>query len=149
MKQLSAQPATPANAAFAAWLCTGWRLWLLIAAVSLLVYGPALGGDFLWDDQPGHVTRPELPSLEGLRRIWFEMGATQQYYPVLHSAFWIEHRLWGDAVAGYHLINVLLHVTAACLFAALLRRLAVPGATLAAWLFALHPVCVESIAWIA
>src|SRR6185295_3531637 len=125
----------------------GW-LWLALAVITFVVYHPALHGDFIWDDQPGHVTRPELQSRAGLSRIWFEIGATQQYYPVLHSAFWLEHRLWGDATLGYHLINVLLHATAACLFGTILRRLKIPGAGLAAWVFALHPVCVESVAWI-
>jgi tetratricopeptide (TPR) repeat protein len=128
-----------------------WRtsvMCLLILSVTLLVYGRSLGGDFLWDDRPGHVTRPELRSLEGLGRIWFEPGATQQYYPLLHSAFWLEHRLWGDSPAGYRILNLLLHATAACLAGVLLRRLAVPGAWLGALLFALHPVGVESVAWI-
>lgn len=119
----------------------------LLALAALAVYWPALKGDFLWDDA-GHVTNPALQSWSGLWRIWFEVGATQQYYPLLHSAFWFEHQLWGDAVAGYHLVNVLQHATAACLFGLVLRRLAVPGAWLAAWLFLLHPVCVESVAWI-
>ena len=120
----------------------------LVFLATLLTYWPALGAGFIWDDQPGHVTRPELRSFEGLVRIWTEPGATQQYYPLLHSAFWFEHRLWGDAPFGYHLVNVLLHASAACLFAALLLRLAVPGAALAALLFALHPVGVESVAWV-
>ncbi|MEN6459278.1 MAG: tetratricopeptide repeat protein [Thermoguttaceae bacterium] len=123
---------------------------LLAAALTLAVvaaYWPALHGGFLWDDD-GHVTRPGLRSWEGLYRIWYEPGATQQYYPVLHTAFWIEHRLWGNAVLGYHLINVLLHATAALLVALVLRRLKVPGAMLAAAIFALHPVHVESVAWI-
>lgn len=120
----------------------------LIFGATLLAYYPALQAGFIWDDQPGHVTRPELRSLAGLGRIWFEIGATQQYYPVLHSAFWLEHRLWGDSPAGYHLVNILLHATAACLVGGILRRLAVPGAWLAAGLFALHPVGVESVAWI-
>ena len=128
-----------------------WRtslLCVLIFAVTLLVYGRSLSGDFLWDDRPGHVTRPELRSVEGLRRIWFEPGATQQYYPLLHSAFWTEHQLWGDSPAGYRVLNLILHATAACLVGVLLRRLAVPGAWFAALLFALHPVAVESVAWI-
>jgi len=120
---------------------------LLLFGLTLLAYLPALRGGFLWDDD-AHVTRPDLQSLAGLGRIWFDVGATQQYYPLLHSAFWIEHRLWGDAPLGYHLLNILLHATAACLLGALLRRLAVPGAWLAAFLFALHPVAVESVAWI-
>jgi len=76
------------------------------------------------------------------------MGATQQYYPLLHTAFWVEHRWWGDAVAGYHLTNILLHAAAACLVMAVVRRLALPGALWAGLLFALHPVAVESVAWI-
>ncbi len=124
----------------------GWYCALLFS-VALFAYGPALGGGFIWDDD-GHVTRPDLRSLHGLMRIWFEVGATQQYYPVLHSAFWVEHLFWGDATLGYHLVNVLLHATAACLFVLLLRRLAVRGAWLAGLLFVLHPVCVESVAWV-
>lgn len=123
-------------------------VWFGVILVAVLVaYGPALRGDFLWDDA-GHVTHPELHSLSGLFRIWFEPGVTQQYYPLLHSAFWLEHRLWGDAPAGYHLVNVLWHSVSACLLLVLLRRLALPGATLAGLIFALHPVCVESVAWI-
>ncbi len=119
----------------------------LIFVVTLLAYLPALNGGFIWDDA-GHVTRPDLRSLAGLGRIWFEIGATQQYYPLLHSVFWLEHLFWGDSTLGYHLFNVLLHASTACLFGVLLRRLAVPGAWFAALLFALHPVCVESVAWI-
>jgi protein O-mannosyl-transferase len=74
------------------------------------------------------VTAPALRSLSGLGRIWFELGATEQYYPVLHSAFWVEHKLWGDATTGYHLANVLLHATSECLLAAILQRLAIRGA---------------------
>jgi tetratricopeptide (TPR) repeat protein len=116
---------------------------------ALIAYWPVLRGGFIWDDD-AHVTKPVLRSLHGLWRIWFEMGATQQYYPVLHSAFWVEHRLWGDAPLGYHLLNVVLHATAACLFGLILRRFwkRDGAAWLAAFLFALHPVGVESVAWI-
>jgi tetratricopeptide (TPR) repeat protein len=120
---------------------------VLIGLAVLIAYLPALRGGFIWDDN-GHVTRADLQSFAGLFRIWFEVGATQQYYPLLHSAFWLEHRLWGDAAVGYHLTNVFLHIAAACLLGRVLTRLAVPGAWLAAALFALHPVCVESVAWI-
>jgi len=165
-------PVAPARSDPAAWTA-GW-ICALIFLVTLLAYWPALSGGFIWDDN-GHVTRTDLRDFTGLFRIWFELGATQQYYPVLHSAFWLEHVLWGDSTLGYHLLNVLLHATAACLFGALLRRLfegkASPSAGLrafdpgtmaagherrrdagvawfAALLFALHPVCVESVAWI-
>jgi tetratricopeptide (TPR) repeat protein len=115
--------------------------------VTLAAYQQVYRAGFVWDDD-AHVTRAALRSLHGLWRIWFEPGATQQYYPVLHSAFWLEHRAWGDAAAGYHLANVLMHAAAACLLFRVLVRLAVPGAFMGAALFAVHPVAVESVAWI-
>lgn len=135
-----------------------------ILAAVLACYWPALHGAVLWDD-PAHLTSRELRSWAGLGRIWFELGATQQYYPVVHTAFWIEYRLWGNSVLGYHLINVFLHAASCCLLALILRRLWAPkhlaaGGVVASqgfrpgweWLAALflavHPVCVESVAWI-
>ena len=126
------------------------REWLLAVALLvavLLAYQPVWQGGLLWDDD-AHVTRPELRSWQGLGRIWCNVEATLQYYPLLHSAFWFEHRLWGDALLGYHLLNMVLHAMSAFLVALILRRLAVPGAYLAAAIFALHPVHVESVAWI-
>ena len=102
---------------------------LLFGSV-LLAYFPALHGGLIIDDS-AHITGARMQSVDGLRRIWFEVGATQQYYPLLHTAFWVEHRLWGDAVVGYHLMNILLHAAAACLVVAMVRRLALPGAWLA------------------
>jgi len=121
--------------------------WLAIFGAALAAYWPALRGGMLWDDA-SHVTAPALRSVHGLWRIWFSLGATQQYYPLLHSAFWIEHRLWGDAVLGYHLANLAQHAFAACLVVLIVRRLELPGAWLAGMVFALHPVCVEAVAWI-
>jgi protein O-mannosyl-transferase len=118
-----------------------------LVAVVFVCYLPSLRGGFVWDDD-GHVTRAELRSLEGLGRIWFDVGATQQYYPVLHSAFWLEHQLWGDAPLGYRLMNILGHAGVAWLFGLLLLRLRAPGAWVAAFLFAVHPICVETVAWV-
>jgi tetratricopeptide (TPR) repeat protein len=118
-----------------------------IVAATTIAYWPALSGRQIWDDNE-HVTRPELQSAEGLYRIWFDLGATQQYYPLLHSAFWLEHKLWGDSTLGYHLANLLEHLTATCFVYFILTRLRAPGALLAAAVFALHPVNVESVAWI-
>jgi tetratricopeptide (TPR) repeat protein len=129
-------------------LGTTLGLGALLVLLTLLVYWPALHGGLIVDDRD-HITRPEWQSLAGLGRIWFEIGITSQYFPLLHTAFWLEHQLWGDAVFGYHLINVLQHATSALLVVAVLRRLAVPGAWLAGFIFALHPVAVESVAWIA
>ena len=118
----------------------------LLAAI-LFVYHPAWSGGFLWDDA-AHVTRADLRSWQGLWRIWFDPGATQQHYPAVHSAFWLQQRLWGNNPTGYHFVTLILHFGAAVLVALNLRRLAVSGAYLAAAVFALHPVHVESVAWI-
>jgi tetratricopeptide (TPR) repeat protein len=119
----------------------------LLTGATFAAYVPALRGGLLWDDD-GHVTSRALEPVSGLWRIWFEPGATQQYYPLLHSAFWLEHRLWGGATAAYHLTNAGLHALAACLVVLLMRRLKLPGAWLGGLLFALHPLCVEAVAWI-
>lgn len=130
------------------WFCAA------VFAAAILAYWPALPGGRLWDDD-ALITRTELVSLHGLHRIWTDLGATEQYYPLLFSAFWVEHRLWGDSTLGYHLLNVLLHAASACLLALVLlevRRDEAGRFRLAPWfaafLFALHPVCVESVAWI-
>jgi tetratricopeptide (TPR) repeat protein len=117
---------------------------LLVA--TLLAYQPAWHGTEVWDDD-GHLTQRELRTTEGLRRIWIEPGATQQYYPLVHSAFWLQHRLWGNSTTGYHIVNIVLHALSAFLVFLILTRLNVPGAALAAVIFALHPVHVESVAW--
>ncbi|MDO8543845.1 MAG: tetratricopeptide repeat protein [Opitutaceae bacterium] len=126
-----------------------WTAGLAIAIAGILVavYARVIDGGFVWDDN-AHVTRPALRSIAGLGRIWFEPGATQQYYPLLHSTFWLEHRLWGDSTALYHLANLAQHGCAALLFAVALRQLGVRGAAWGGLLFAVHPVHVESVAWI-
>ena len=124
-----------------------WLAFLLLAAAAFIAYQRVWHAGFVWDDD-AHVIRPELRSLHGLGRIWAEPGATQQYYPVLSTAFWLESHMWGYSALGYHLANVMLHAAVACLLYRALRRLSVPGAFLAACAFALHPVCVESVAWV-
>jgi Flp pilus assembly protein TadD len=125
----------------------GWTFFAAIGLALAVTYAHVGSAGFIWDDN-FHVTRPALRGLQGLWRTWFEPGATEQYYPILHSAFWIEHRLWGDGPLGYHALNILLHALAAFLLYRVLLRLAVPGARLAALVFALHPVCVETVAWV-
>src|SRR5438034_5358142 len=119
---------------------------LILAMVTMLAYQPAWHGGLLWDDG-ANMTRPELRSLDGLRRIWFEPRATQQYYPLLHSSFWLHQKLFGDS--RYHLVNLLLHIGCFVLVLKILRLLRIPGAELAIIVFALHPVNVETVAWIA
>jgi tetratricopeptide (TPR) repeat protein len=120
----------------------------VILLAVLLAYLPALGAGFVWDDDWYVTKNPHLLTAGGLGRIWFEIGATVQYYPLVFTSFWIEHHLWGLSAAGYHLTNVCLHALNALLLWIVLRRLAVPGAWLAAALFAVHPIHVESVAWI-
>jgi protein O-mannosyl-transferase len=123
-----------------------WLFALGLLLLTLAVYLPAWNGGLLWDDN-FHLTRPDLRSWTGLGLIWTKVGTTLQYYPLLHSVFWVEQRIWGDATLGYHLVTILMHVGTALLFALVLRRLKVPGAWLAAAIFALHPVQAESVAW--
>lgn len=130
------------------WSRRDWLLSAFLVGATVLAYLPALQGGFIWNDSD-YVTQAALQSWSGLRRIWFEVGATEQYYPLLHSTFWVQHRLWGDSALGHHLVNVLLHAANAVLLAVVLQRLNLRGAWLAAFLFALHPICVESAAWIA
>jgi protein O-mannosyl-transferase len=129
------------------WWRQDWLVALLLLILTTLAYFPALNGTPIWDDD-AHITRPELRSWDGLAKIWTQPGSTQQYYPLVHTFFWIEYHLWGDAPLGYHLVNVILHCISAFLLLKILRRLEIPGAWLAAAIFALHPVQVESVAWI-
>ena len=122
--------------------------WVALLLLVIVAYLPALRGQFIWDDD-FHVVKCEpLRTLAGLGRIWFEPGATQQYYPLTWTSFWIDFHLWHLHPFGYHAENILLHGINAILVWRVLRRLDVPGAWLGAALFALHPVCVESVAWI-
>ena len=114
-----------------AWWDRDWFFGLILLLALVLVYQPVWSAGFIWDDD-AHVTRLDLRSWGGLERIWFELGATQQYYPFVHSIFWLEHGLWSDWPLGYHLANVFLHAISALLLLKILRRLSVPGAWLAA-----------------
>lgn len=120
----------------------------LLVVLTGLAHAPAYGAAFVWDDDQYVTENAALGSLDGLRRIWLEPRATPQYYPLVHTTFWVEHALWGLEPAGYHAVNVVLHAGAALLLWALLARLGLPGAWLAAVAFALHPVAVESVAWV-
>lgn len=127
------------------------RTALFAAALVLLAFaahGVSIGNEWIWDDD-AYVTHNEtLRSPEGLGRIWTDRHATPQYYPLVHTSFWVERRLWGEAPAGYHLDNVLLHALASVLLWRLLVALRMRGAWLGAALFCVHPVTVESVAWV-
>ena len=128
------------------------RTWLapalLLVGLTAGAYIPAMNGGFIWDDDDYVQDNLTLRSLAGLGQIWFQPGATRQYYPLVHTTYWLEYRLWGLDPTGYHVVNVIMHALSAVLVWRLLIRLSVPGAWAAAALFALHPVHVESVAWI-
>ena len=120
---------------------------LLLVAVVALAYLPAWRGGFLWDDDAYITANDALRSAGGLRDIWFQPGATCQYYPLSFTVFWIGYHLWGLNPLGYHLQNLLLHGLVSVLLWQVLKRLEVRAAWLAGALFALHPVNVMSVAW--
>jgi Tfp pilus assembly protein PilF len=122
--------------------------YLALAAIAVAIYWPALQGEFLWDDTDWIVNNEALRSWSGLWRIWFEPGAVIQYYPLCYTSWWLDYQFWGLSPTALHLENVLLHAGNALLFGSLLRRLGLPGASLAALVFVVHPVHVESVAWI-
>jgi protein O-mannosyl-transferase len=117
-------------------------------AVILIVYIPVLRtGGFIWDD-PQYITgNPLLRTWPGLLAIWIHPSALPQYYPLVHTTFWIEYHLVGLHPLLYHVDNILLHAVAAILLWRALARLGVPAPWLAAAIFAVHPVQVESVAW--
>ena len=121
---------------------------LLLVGLTAGAYIPAMNGGFVWDDDDYVQDNLTLRSLAGLGQIWFQPGATRQYYPLVHTTYWLEYRAWGLNPTGYHVVNVIMHALSAVLVWRLLIRLRVPGAWAAAALFALHPVHVESVAWI-
>ncbi len=124
-------------------------LWAgLIVLLTLLAYIPAMRGGYIWDDNAHITDNAALRSSDGLAKIWFAPKVLPQYYPLVHTTFWVEYHLWQLHPFGYHLVNVLLHAFNAILLLLVLRHLRVPGAWLAAAVFALHPVQVESVAWI-
>jgi tetratricopeptide (TPR) repeat protein len=121
---------------------------LALAAVTIFAYRPAWNGGFLWDDDVYITNNGLLTAPDGLRRIWFSLDSPSQYFPLVYTTFRIEHAVWGLDPTGYHWLNLLLHVGNALLVWLVLARLKVPGAWLAGAIFALHPVQVESVAWI-
>jgi protein O-mannosyl-transferase len=131
------------------WWQRGWLPIVLVAGATFWAYGPCLSGELLWDDDAWTVKLAGLfESFSGLGTMWRHVTVLQQYYPLTGTTFWLDYQLWGFWTPAYHVENVLLHLLNALLFWRLLRRLAVPGAGLAAAIFALHPLMVESAGWI-
>lgn len=131
-----------------AWGGKEWLPGLLLIGAVLLAYMRVWHAGFIWDDDIYVTQNRLLTAPDGLWRIWFTFDSPSQYFPLTYTTFRLEHALWGFAPMGYHLVNLLLHGVNAVLLWRLLARLQIPGAWLAAAIFALHPVQVESVAWV-
>lgn len=119
---------------------------LLLVAAIVAAYAHTLRGDFLWDDDLHITANPTIVGPLGLKEIW--TSARANYFPLVLTNFKLQHALWGLDPFGYRVVTLGFHVGAALLLWAVLRQLRIPGAWLGAALWALHPVQVESVAWI-
>ena len=142
----------PADNPSPLWLRRDLLIAFALLAGLILTYLPALTGGFLWDDDAYISDNHTLLTAAGLRAIWVDPSATSnththQYYPLTFTAFWTIHHLFGLTPLAYHVVTLLLHATAAILFWKFLQSLRLPGALLAAALFAFHPLNVMSVAW--
>ena len=120
----------------------------LIVIAGFLVYLPCLNGPFAMDDDLLVSDNSLVQSQDGLHRFWCTTESLE-YYPLTYSIFWMEWRLWGTSPGGYHVTSLILQILESLLIWIILRKLSIPGAFLAALIFAVHPVNVESVAWIA
>jgi Tfp pilus assembly protein PilF len=127
-----------------------WLSGAALVLLTLVAYFPLIRAGFIWDDDYYVFKNVLLRSADGLWEIWAHPfhPRTPQYYPLTFTTFWIEYHLWGVRPLGYHVVNVALHALNALVLWRLLRKLQVPGAYLAAAVFALHPINVESVAWV-
>jgi tetratricopeptide (TPR) repeat protein len=119
----------------------------LIVALVIFIYWPAINGGFVLDDEGLLTEYPIFRVPDGLYRIWFTTDAPD-YWPLTYTGFWVEWHLFEKHTTGYHIVNLTLHIAASLLLWRILRKLKIPGAYLAALLFAVHPVNVQSVAWI-
>jgi len=123
-----------------------WLLGLILVVAVIATYSPVWHAGFIWDDDLLVTANPVIIGPLGLKEIWTTSAA--DICPLTLTTFWVEHALWGLAPLPYHLVNVLLHAACAVLLWRVLLGLRIPGAWLGSALWALHPLQVESVAWI-
>ena len=145
--QLFARSSSPGAAAVSSrlWACAG--VVLLVALVGVLYY-PSFDGGFVFDDDHYLAENPSIHASDGLWRFWFAPERAA-YSPLTYSVFWVEWRCFATNPTGYHVVNIFLHIVDCLLLWLVFREMRLPGAYFAALLFAVHPVNVESVAWIA
>lgn len=120
----------------------------MLVVLVALAFAPSFRAQYIWDDDEWLLDNQDVRSPEGLERIWLKPGEGPHYYPLTFSSFWTEYHLWGYEPLGYHAVNVLLHALNAVLVWQVLKKLGLRAAWFGAALFALHPVQVESVAWV-
>ena len=120
---------------------------VVILLASLWIYSPVFDGDWLWDDDYLITANPVVQSPDGLASFWVE-PKTADYFPLTMSLLWLMWKWFGMDSTGYHVVSVLLHALGACLVWALLKTIGLRGAWLAGLIFAVHPIAVESVAWV-
>ena len=127
---------------------TGSTGGVVLVVLVLICYAITTQFGYIWDDDAYVFNNPLLKTFEGLSRIWTEPGMTPQYYPVTFTSFWLEVQTIGLNAKLSHVINMALHAGSVLILWQILRKLTVPGAWLAAAVFAVHPINVETVAWI-
>jgi len=128
------------------WFRRDWVWGLILILFVILAYTPIWHAGFIWDDDAMLTGNPCIVGPLGLKEIWTTRAA--DICPLVLTTFWVEHAEWGLEPLPYHLVNLLMHGACAVLLWRVLRSLRVQGAWLGAALWALHPVAVESVAWI-
>ncbi len=118
-----------------------------LTVVVFAIYGKSLNGEFIFDDDLMLTGNRLIKSPDGIARFWFTTDQPD-YTPLTSSVLWVEWHLWGTTTTGYRIVNLILHIGAALMVWRILVRLSIPGGYLAALIYAIHPVCVESVAWI-
>ena len=121
---------------------------VIIIALGLWIYWPAIHGDWLWDDRFYVTENPLLKDAARLWKAWFQPGSFVEYYPLEQTVRWLQWQLWHDDTFGYHLTNVVLHITNALLVWRLLSKFRLRQAWIGGLIFVAHPMNVESVAWI-
>jgi len=120
---------------------------LAIVFLCLFIYIPSLTNGFIWDDDTNLYNSLWLQAQNGLKVIW-SWDKMYQFYPLNFTSFWLEHKLWGLNPAGYHTVNMLLHIFNALIIFRIVQMLYPRAAFIATLLFAVHPIQVETVAWI-
>lgn len=121
----------------------------LIILLAILIYGYSLTNNFSWDDNNYILKNPGVLSWTGLPKLWSSLDLAFYDNPLTLTFFWVQHKLWGVHPMGYHIISLVLHILNALLFFGLAKKTAPAIAGIPALLFTIHPIQVETVAWIA